>query len=814
MAREFSRGGRDNQKIEIGKLFEKLPPAALEAECALLGSMILDQRVISDVVEIIKGGEDFSKPGHSAIYEALVYLYDHNIPVDIVQVTQRLEDMQQLETLGGVDYLVMLAESVPSATSAPYYAKTVREKAMLRSLIDVAGRTLHTAYTTSDPVEEQLDTAEQAIFSLAEAKTTGEATDLNTLLQETYQKLENHDGKVISGLATGFMRLDELTSGLQNGEMIIVAARPSMGKAQPLSARVLTRAGWKPMGDLKVGDALASVDGAPSQVVGVYPQGERQVYRMTFSDGRSTECCAEHLWAVHYRTWPAARVVTTEKLMSMLQSKRYRNRLWVETFSGDFGSDEGLPVDPWLLGVLLGDGSIGGASARFSTADEELKEKVPATAGEGFEPTHVGGYDDRIKQRGGAHREGVQGVELNPIKTALESLGLWGCDSFRKFIPEAYKLGSKASRLRLLEGLIDTDGWVEKWGSLRLATSSRRLADDVVELVRSLGGTGSWTKKETSYTYKGRKLAGEPAYVCNLQPREPELLTLVNHKRERLARGRRRMRRLNISSIEPTRVTQTQCIAVSHASHLYVTDDFIVTHNTAFAVNIAEHIACELKQPIAVFSLEMSKQQLAQRILCSRSRVDSHRLRTNMLRDDDWVDLQRACGELSDAPMYIDDTPGLNLLALRAKARRLAARHHIRCIVVDYLQLMSGPKSDSREQEVSAISRGIKALARELSVPVICLSQLNRGPESRDGHRPRMSDLRESGSIEQDADVVLMLHREDYYHRGDPEHTDNNIAEVIIAKQRNGPTDIVKLQFDGGTTRFNNLAGGDQGDMG
>ncbi len=446
------------QVIQIGPLFDKLPPAALEAECALLGSMILDQRVISDVVEIIKDGDDFSKPGHSAIYEALVYLYDHNIPVDIVQVTQRLQDTQHLETLGGVDYLVMLAESVPSATSAPYYAKTVREKAMLRSLIDVAGRTLHTAYTTADPVAEQLDAAEQAIFALAEAKTTGEATDLNTLLQETYQKLENHDGKVISGLATGFMRLDELTSGLQNGELIIVAARPSLGK-------------------------------------------------------------------------------------------------------------------------------------------------------------------------------------------------------------------------------------------------------------------------------------------------------------------------------------------------------------TAFAVNIAEYIACDLREPVAIFSLEMSKQQLAQRILCSRSGVDSHRLRTNMLRADDWQDLQRAVGELADAPMFIDDTPGLSLLALRAKARRLAARHHIRCIVVDYLQLMSGPKSDSREQEVSAMSRGIKALARELSVPVICLSQLNRGPESREGHRPRMSDLRESGAIEQDADVILMLHREDYYHRGDPDHQADNIAEVIIAKQRNGPTDIVKLQFDGGTTRFQNLAG-------
>jgi replicative DNA helicase len=182
-----------------------------------------------------------------------------------------------------------------------------------------------------------------------------------------------------------------------------------------------------------------------------------------------------------------------------------------------------------------------------------------------------------------------------------------------------------------------------------------------------------------------------------------------------------------------------------------------------------------------------------------------------MIRPEDWSELQRASAELSDAPIYIDDTPGLSLLALRAKARRLAARYHVKAVFIDYLQLMSGAKSDSREQEVSSISRGIKALARELNVPVVCLSQLNRGPESREGHRPRMSDLRESGSIEQDADVVMMLHREDYYHRGEDGYQENNISELIIAKQRNGPTGTIKLGFNNATTRFQNLAAGQGG---
>ena len=228
---------------------------------------------------------------------------------------------------------------------------------------------------------------------------------------------------------------------------------------------------------------------------------------------------------------------------------------------------------------------------------------------------------------------------------------------------------------------------------------------------------------------------------------------------------------------------------------------------TAFAMNVMEHIAADSRLPCAVFSLEMSKQQLAQRMLCSRGQIDAHKLRKGLLQSHEYAHLANVVGELAKAPMWVDDSAGLTIMELRAKARRLKLQHDIKCIMIDYMQLMDNPGVESRQQQISEISRGIKAVARELKVPVICLSQLNRASEGRDGHRPRMSDLRESGSIEQDADVIMLLHREDYYRMSEPDFQPDNIAEIIIAKQRNGPTGTVKLTFMNKTTRFENYSG-------
>ncbi|MBI1367812.1 MAG: replicative DNA helicase [Planctomycetes bacterium] len=457
------------QRIEIGKLFDKLPPHSIEAEMSLIGSLIMagteNVHIVGEVMQAIKSPADFYQPRHAQIYECLLELYDQHQSIDLVQLMQRLRDRQADEAVGGIDYLVQLAESVPTSTNAPHYARIVRDKAKLRGLINAAGTILHEAYESAEPPNLILDKAEKLIFDIAQFATTDEAAALSDLVHQTFEALEarREAGGSITGLHTGYYQLDEMLSGLQRGEMIILAARPSMGK-------------------------------------------------------------------------------------------------------------------------------------------------------------------------------------------------------------------------------------------------------------------------------------------------------------------------------------------------------------TALALNIAEHIAVDNRQPVAVFSIEMGKQQLAERLLSSRSGVDAQRMRRNMLNADDIGRLQSAGGELSDAPMFIDDTPGLSVLQLRAKARRLYSRHQIKAIMIDYLQLMTSPGAESRQNEVGEISRGVKALARELNVPVICLSQLNRNPEGRESKKPMLSDLRESGSIEQDADVVMMLHREDYYHHDDEWRAENpdkvGVAELIIAKQRNGPTGTVPLQFDGKTTRFNNLARG------
>ena len=224
---------------------------------------------------------------------------------------------------------------------------------------------------------------------------------------------------------------------------------------------------------------------------------------------------------------------------------------------------------------------------------------------------------------------------------------------------------------------------------------------------------------------------------------------------------------------------------------------------SAFVTCLAEYIGVECNIPVGFFSLEMSKEQLVQRFLCSYAKVDAHKLRTGFLSPSDWPLLTSAAGKLSEAPLFIDDTPAINIFELRAKARRMRSHHNIQLVIVDYLQLIRGSgRPESRQQEISEVSQALKALAKELDVPVVAVSQLSREVEKREDHRPRLSDLRESGAIEQDADLVVLLYRDDYY---DPDSEKKGIAEVNIAKQRNGPTGVIELGFVREYMKFVNL---------
>lgn len=242
-----------------------------------------------------------------------------------------------------------------------------------------------------------------------------------------------------------------------------------------------------------------------------------------------------------------------------------------------------------------------------------------------------------------------------------------------------------------------------------------------------------------------------------------------------------------------------------HGSDLVLVAARPAMGKSAFALNIATNAAVRANTPVALFSLEMSKEQLVNRILCSEALVDSNKVRTGKIDDDDWAKLAQASGILSEAQMYIDDTPGLSVMEIRAKCRKLKLEKNIGLVVIDYLQLVQGSSkraAGSREQEIAEISRSLKILAKEINVPVIALSQLSRAPEQRPDHRPMLSDLRESGSIEQDADIVMFLYRDDYYNQDSEK---KNVAEVILAKHRAGSTGTVELAWLGNYTKFGNI---------
>ena len=440
----------------VEQLVEKVPPQNLEAEMAVLGSMLIDEDAVSIGIEYLTSGS-FYREAHRKIFQAMANLFNRQKPVDLVTLTEELKASNQLEEVGGAHHLASLTTVVPTAASIQHYAKIVKEKAMLRSLIATGTQIVGECYEFQDDVEALLDKAEQLLFEITTKSTDSRAIPIGQMLKDSIEAIERlyQRKELVTGIPTGLHDLDVQTAGLQPSDLVIVAGRPSMGKS-----------------------ALVT-------------------------------CMAEH------------------------------------------------------IGVV-----------------------------------------------------------------------------------------------------------------------------------------------------------------------------------ERL--------------------------------------------------------------PVAVFSLEMSKEQLVHRMLCAHARVDVHKARTGFLAQSDWPRLTNAAGKLSEAPILIDDSPAISALELRAKARRLKNQHQVGLIIVDYLQMMRGSsRMENRQQEISDISKSLKALAKELKVPVIAVSQLSRAPEQREDRRPQLSDLRESGAIEQDADVVMLLFREEAYH---PTEENRGRAEVIIAKQRNGPVGVIPLAFLKEYTRFENLS--------
>lgn len=431
----------------------------------------------------------------------------------------------------------------------------------------------------------------------------------------------------------------------------------------------------------------------------------------------------------------------------------------------------------------------------------------------------------------GEHERAVKNGP-NALTRWLMDLGLWGRDAHHKFIPEPVFALPKAQLALFLNRLFATDGWATRLASgqcqLGYASVSERLARQVQHLLLRFGVIAKLRHRCIRYE-------GGDRYAWQLDLTDADSIrTFANEigiysKETPLAQvietleGKRSLSDLASSelywdpivSIEPMGLCQVYDLTIPE-THNFVANDICV-HNTSFAMNMAENVAIKTGKGVAVFSMEMPGDALAMRMMSSLGQIDQHRVRTGKLNEEDWPRLTSAVTMLSQTPMYIDDTPALSPTDLRARVRRLQRdlkreEKELGMIVIDYLQLMQAPsEGENRATEISAISRSLKALAKELHVPVVALSQLNRSLEQRPNKRPVMSDLRESGAIEQDADVIAFIYRDEVYNEDSP---DKGVAEIIIAKQRNGPIGTVKLAFLGQFTKFENLAEDLYGDLG
>ena len=562
--------------------FERTPPHDVAAEQCVLGGMLLSKDAISDVIEVIRPTDHY-RPAHQLVHEAILDLYGRGEPADAITVANELTRRGEIARVGGGPYLHTLIASVPTAANAGYYARIVRERAILRRLVEAGTRIVQFGYAGEADADDLVDRAQAEVFAVTDRRASEDYQSLSEIMPGALDEIEaiGSRGGVLTGVPTGFADLDALTNGLHPGQMIVIAARPAVGKALALDTPLPTPSGWTTMGEVRVGDQLLGADGKPTRVVAATEvMHGRPCYEVEFDDGEVIVADENHQWL----TWNPRR------------------------------SDEILPPRVVTTGEIARAQRDEPASRRpshavaLSASVEHSRSGLLVAAGVGS------------RRSGGAHRE--------------------------------------------------------PW---------RYFAD-----------------------------------------------------------------------VRPVPSRPVRCVQVDSLDHLYLAGrGMIPTHNSTLALDFARAAAIRNSMTTVLFSLEMGRNEITMRLLSAEARVPMHTMRTGQMNDDDWARLARRMSEVADAPLFIDDSPNMNLMEIRAKCRRLKQRNDLKFVIIDYLQLMSSPKRvENRQQEVSEMSRSLKLLAKELDVPVIALSQLNRGPEQRTDKRPLLSDLRESGCMTEDTALL------------------------------------------------------------
>lgn len=815
-------------EVPSGPEFERTPPQDVGAEQCALGGMLLSADAIADVIEVLSSN-DFYRPQHQTIYVATCDLYGRGEPADAITVAAELTRRGEMGRVGGAPYLHTLISSVPTAANAGYYAKIVRERAILRRLVEAGTRIVQLGYAGGESgeggeVDDLVDQAQAAVYSITERRAGEDFVRLDEIMPAALDEIEaiGSRGGAMVGVPTGFADLDALTNGLHAGQMVIVAARPSVGKALAVDTPLPTPEGWTTMGRVRVGDRLIAADGTPTTVVAATDtMQDRPCYEIVFDDGTRVVADAEHQWLTHAPASPASAqapaagynrtrdqgapgsVQTTRQIAGTLRAPlahRPSNHAVANARALE-APERDLPLPPYVLGAWLGGGHTG--APRVTVRDPEVLMRIES-AGVAVTPVTGMTYAMRLPTLPGEPCSGgvrEHAGHRGSVRAILRSLGALAS----KHVPAEYLRASAAQRRALLAGLLDARGRVTDAGSVQFSVTAARLAEGFRELAVGLGYRCSVTTERV----RGRSAVPPTAYTVTFTPPD-EVFALERKKlahKERAPSPPPQPECRFITSVRRVRSVPVRCVEVGHPDRLYLaTRSMIPTHNSTLGLDFARAASVRSGLTSVIFSMEMSRSEITMRLLSAEARVPLHHMRSGTMTDDDWTRLARYMSEAAEAPLFIDDSPSMSMMEIRAKCRRLKQRHDLQLVIVDYLQLMSAPKrAESRQQEVSELSRSLKLLAKELDVPIIAISQLNRSPEQRQDRKPQLSDLRESGSIEQDSDVVVLLYREDAFER---ESARAGEADLIVAKHRNGPTATVTVAFQGHYSRFVDMASG------
>ena len=748
---------------------DRLPPQNIEAEEAILGGILLDPEAINRVTESLRP-DYFAIQAHQIIYKAMLQLYSQGQPTDLMTVTSLLSDHNKLEKIGGQAKIVQLLQRTVSAVNIDQYAVLVAEKYIRRKLIQAGNEIFDLGFQTATRLETILDQAEQKIFALAQNKPQRDLVAISDTLVDTLTDIEDRSqGVALPGLICGFYDLDAMTGGFHRSDLIIVAGRPSMGKCAAFDTLVLAKDGslvtlaevyqTQEIELLTLGKNRRFHLTKPSAFV---DDGIKPVFRVTTKLGRFVDTTITHPFLTVNGWKPLAELQVGEKIAVPRRLNIFGNETIPKSqFSSLIDFDNFCLFPPvfklkkFQLALFIRylfslDGWVKISQGKtvcfgYSAVSEKLVRQV-----------------QHILLRFGI----VSGLEKVEEKRSCFSHGKWhliitDALSQKNLITDISGFDSKNFDLAKPQNFWKDglENQVIFWDELINLMTKLPTSKNPSTKIRTVTGKSprisqDLTITQTLFRKNSQADMGDfPLESKNVKSDIFDLAQPQNFGREELEN--RDIFWDEIVSIEAIGEKQVYDLTVPE-THNFVAND-ICLHNTSFAINIAHSIAANLKLPIAIFSLEMSKEQLVLRLLASEARIESNRLRAGRVSQNEWEPLTSAIATLSEMPIFIDDTPNITVSEIRSKTRQLQSEEGgvLGLILLDYLQLMEGSNSDNRVLELARITRGLKGLARELSVPIIALSQLSRSVEARTNKRPMMSDLRESGCLTGESLICL-----------------------------------------------------------